>query len=73
MEQAGNAERSDAEKVLEFVKRFPDADAAVRPILDLADRLDADPETQSLLRTIAQDERATLEFLGEACALLNPA
>ena len=32
----------------------------------LADRLDHDPETQSLLRTIVQDERSTLEFLSDA-------
>ena len=47
--------------------------AALKPIFDLADRLDDDQETQSLLRTIAADERSTLEFFHEACALLNPA
>lgn len=72
MEGAASAETPDARKVKDFVARFPDPDAAVAPIHALADRLDADPETQSLLRTIAQDERATLEFLYEACALLNP-
>ncbi len=71
MEQSGSREKSDAEKVKEFVARFPDCDAALKPIYDLADRLDEDPETQSLLRTIAQDERSTLEFLSEACQLLN--
>ena len=30
-----------------------------------------DEETQALLRTIAQDERSTLEFLAEACQQLN--
>jgi len=73
MDGAGDAKKSDADKVLEFVQRFPDVDAALQPIYDLADRLDGDQETQSLLRTIAQDERSTLEFLKEACALLNPA
>ena len=72
MEDAGSAERSDALKLKEFVSRFADIDAALAPIHALADRLDADQETQSLLRTIVQDERATLEFLHEACALLNP-
>jgi len=71
MEQSGSREKSDAQKVKEFVGRFPDCDAALKPIYDLADRLDDDPETQSLLRTIAQDERSTLEFLNEACQLLN--
>ena len=33
--------------------------------------IDDDPETQSLLRTIAQDERSTLEFFQQACKLLS--
>jgi hypothetical protein len=70
MEGAGDAERSDAEKVKEFVDRFPDIDKALRPIHELADRLDDDQETQFLLRTIAQDERSTLEFLQDACKML---
>jgi hypothetical protein len=51
--------------------RFPDIDRTFAPIHELADRLDGDQETQSLLRTIAQDERSTLEFLVEACRQLN--
>ncbi len=73
MEQSASRTRSDAEKVKDFVARFPDIDAALKPINDLADRLDGDPETQSLLRTVAQDERSSLEFLAEACQLLNSA
>jgi hypothetical protein len=72
MEDAASSERSDALKLKEFVSRFSDIDATLAPIYGLSDRLDADEETQSLLRTIAQDERSTLEFLHEACALLNP-
>lgn len=70
MEGSGDAERSDAEKVKEFVDRFPDIDKALRPIHEIADRLDDDQETQFLLRTIAQDERSTLEFFQDACKLL---
>jgi len=72
MQGSASTDKSDAEKVQEFVSRFPDVDAALAPIHTLADRLDADPETQSLLRTIAQDERSTLEFLHDACRQLNP-
>jgi hypothetical protein len=72
MEDAASSERSDALKLKEFVSRFSDIDAALAPIHALADRLDGDEETRSLLQTIAQDERSTLEFLHEACALLNP-
>jgi hypothetical protein len=71
MEGAGSAERTDVEKVKEFVERFPDIDEALRPIHQLADRLDDDQETQFLLRSIAQDERATLELLQDACKLLS--
>lgn len=71
MKQAGDRKKSDAQKLLDFTARFPDPDRAIRPILDFADRLDHDPETQFLLRTIAQDERSTLQFLSDACALLN--
>lgn len=73
MKGAADPDKKDAEKVADFVKQFPDVDAAIQPILDISDKLDHDPETQFLLRTIAQDERSTLEFLAEACSQLNPA
>lgn len=71
MQQSGSREKSDTEKVQDFVSRFPDVDAALKPIHDLADRLDQDQETQSLLRSIAQDERSTLDFLHDACRQLS--
>ena len=71
MQSQGDARRSDREKLEEFVQRFSDIDAAVAPIYEMADRLAGDPETASLLRTIAQDERATLEFLTEIRARLH--
>ena len=71
MRSQADPERSDAEKLAEFVERFPDVDAAIQPILLMADRLEHDPETQSMLRTIAQDERSTLEFLSEICQRLH--
>ncbi len=71
MSGAADATKTDAAKVAEFIERFPDVDAAIQPILDIADKLDHDQETQSLLRTIAQDERSTLCFLQEACQQLN--
>ena len=73
MKGAGDPQQSDAQKIKAFAQRFPDPDVAIQPILDMANRLDHDQETQSILRTIAQDERATVEFIVEACALLNPA
>jgi hypothetical protein len=71
MAQVSSTETTDLAKLDQFLSQFPDVDAALQPIHDLADRLDDDPETQSLLRTIAQDERATLEFLHGAKAQLG--
>jgi ferritin-like protein len=73
MEGAGTRERPDAQKVREFVGRFPDVEQALKPIEDMAARLAADPESQSLLRTIARDECATLQWFHEVCAQLDPA
>jgi bacterioferritin (cytochrome b1) len=71
MAQSASTGKSDAEKLVAFMTQFPDCDTALKPIVDMVKRLDDDPETQSLLRTICQDERSTLEFLSEACAQLN--
>ena len=72
MKSSADPAKGDAAKVLDFAGRFPDCDAALKPIFDMADRLSDDPETQSLLRTIAQDERSTLEWFQTTCAQLHP-
>jgi hypothetical protein len=72
MKNLGSTEQSDAQKLLDFAQRFPDPDLLLKPIYDMADRLDHDQETQWLLRSIAQDERSTVDLVHEACALLNP-
>ena len=71
MRRVSDPARGDAAKVLEFVQQVGDCEKALEPIYRMADRLDGDPETQALLRTIAQDERSTLEFFTQACKLLN--
>ncbi|MFP8876683.1 MAG: hypothetical protein VCB99_07175 [Myxococcota bacterium] len=72
MKELGSTEQSDAQKLLAFAQKYPDADALLQPICDVADRLDHDQETQWLLRSILQDERSTLALVHEACAMLNP-
>jgi hypothetical protein len=62
MSGSASLDASDLDKVRAFVARNPDPAAALAPIHALADQLDGDRETQSLLRAIAQDERATLEL-----------
>jgi hypothetical protein len=71
MRAAARTDLSDAKKLLAYVEQLGDVEAALAPIAAMADRLDADPETQSLLRSIMQDERASLCYLREACARLN--
>jgi hypothetical protein len=71
MESTGGTKMSDAQKLQGFVAQFPDCDAALAPIFEQADALDGDPETQALLRTIAQDERSTLECLAAHCERLS--
>ena len=71
MQRVSDPARGDAAKVLEFVQLAGETEKALEPIYQMADRLDAEPETQALLRTIAQDERSTLEFFQQACKLLN--
>lgn len=68
MERSGSRDISDTEKLQAFMAQFPDMDAALAPIVDMADRLDHDPETQGLLRSICQDERSTLECIAQACS-----
>ncbi len=72
MKSLGSTEQTDAQKLLDFAERTPDADLLLKPIYDMADRLDHDQETQWLLRSIAQDEQSTVALIHEACALLNP-
>ena len=71
LKDAASTEKSDAEKLLELHQKFPDPDAVCKQLFDVTDRLDADPESQSLLRQIAVDERSTLECVVETCKALN--
>jgi hypothetical protein len=70
MTGSASLEKSDADKVRAFVARYPDPAVALAPIRAIADQLDDDRETQSLLRAIAQDELATLELFYAACERL---
>lgn len=70
MRTSASTETSDAAKVRAFVERFPDPDRALAPIRAIAEHLDDDPETRSLLMAIAQDERATLELFYRAAERL---
>lgn len=71
LECLGSDSLSDLEKLEEVVAMYPSVDAVVGPIEAFAARLSDDLETQSLLQTIAQDERSSTSFLIDACTQLR--
>lgn len=64
-----SAEKTDREKLECFFGQV-DSEQVLRQLGEKADRMGRDPETQALLRSIIEDERATLGFLQEARELL---
>src|SRR5262244_321025 len=62
-------DKTDAEKLECFFAQV-DSQQVLRQLGEKADRMGRDPETQALLRSIIEDERATLAFLCEARELL---
>jgi hypothetical protein len=58
-------DQTDAQKLDCFFAQVNAAEV-LRELGERADRMDRDPETQSLLRAIVEDERATLAFLQQA-------
>lgn len=65
----GDPDKSDVEKLQSFAARAGDP-KVIEQLEGFAARMDADQETQFLLRAVIQDERASLEFLNQACELL---
>ena len=67
-----SSEKTDLEKLDCFFAQV-DSEQALRQLGEKADRMGRDPETQALLRSIIEDERASLTFLCEARELLAKA
>jgi hypothetical protein len=65
-------EAHDAGRIFFLMQQFPDTEKAIAPLYEMADRFGDDAETRALLETIAEDERASLEFLRSECVRLNP-
>jgi rubrerythrin len=59
---------SDSDRLASILRQFPDIEAALAPLERTIDSLEADPLTREMLRTIGQDERASLEWLHSAYA-----
>jgi len=53
---------TDDDRLDAIVAQFPDIDAALAPLEKTIESLAGDPLTRELLRTIGQDERASLEW-----------
>ncbi|HYV57664.1 MAG TPA: ferritin-like domain-containing protein [Candidatus Nitrosopolaris sp.] len=58
----GSPAMDDEEKLALFLARYPDDAAAAQPILAVCAELAGDPETQELLRLIAEGEVATVAW-----------
>ena len=61
----------DNEKLLRFAALVPDADAAIKPLFDLAESIKEDMETKEAIRLFAEDELSSTKWLRYACAALN--
>jgi hypothetical protein len=58
----GSAEISDADKLADFVRRLPDAEAAVAPIRAVIAQIEQDCESRALLENVLEDELATVRW-----------
>jgi hypothetical protein len=58
-----NPRATDDDRLAAIITQFPDIDAALAPLERTIESLEGDPLTRELLRTIGQDERASLEWL----------
>jgi len=65
----GDPDKSDADKLQAFVAQAGDP-KVLEQLESLAARMDADQETQFLLRAVIEDERASLALVKQACELL---
>lgn len=64
-QRLGSADVSDADKVADFLKQIPDAEAAVAPIREVIAQIEDDIETCALLACILEDELATIRWFQE--------
>jgi len=66
----GDGKQTDAQKLRTFMSRAGDP-KVIEQLEAQAARMDHDQETQSLLRAVIEDERASLALLRQACELLG--
>jgi glycine cleavage system pyridoxal-binding protein P len=59
----GSETVADEEKLAQLLARYPDDEAATRPIIGVLEHLDHDLETREILRLVAEGEGATVAWL----------
>jgi bacterioferritin (cytochrome b1) len=64
-------EKSDLEKLQKAVAWIKDPADAVKPLTDVIDLIEEDKQSKQMLRTIIDDELATIKWLRETLALLS--
>lgn len=72
-QRLGSVHVSDADKVADFLKQIPDAEAAVAPIREVISQIEDDLETCGLLAGILEDELATIRWFHETGKTLGVA
>ncbi len=58
-----SAERSDREKLQVLSNLFGNPAAFLKPVTDMVDQIEGDPQTRELLRTIADDEFESIKWI----------
>jgi bacterioferritin (cytochrome b1) len=66
-------EQTDAEKLYALTARLTDPAQALKYITSVIDQIQEDQQSKELLRSLVQDEMASITWFKEASALLNPA
>ena len=69
----GSAERSDVEKLQVLANLFGDPEEFLKPITELIETIHEDQQSKELLRTIVDDERATIKWQVEMYERLHTA
>jgi bacterioferritin (cytochrome b1) len=66
-----SSEKSDQEKLQKAVGWIKDPAKAIKPLTDVIDQIEEDQQSKQMLRTIIDDELATIKWLQETLALLS--
>ncbi len=66
-------EQTDAEKLYALTARLTDPAQTLKYITSVIDQIQEDQQSKELLRSLVQDEMASITWFKEASALLNPA